>query len=493
MEGHLRSHRNERPFACTYEGCDKAYIQEKHLTQHIKGSHLHEKSYACDWEGCDKKYLTGQRLRRHVAAAHDGQGRLFQCTGYAPCTESFRKHQTLQRHIRSSHLELRKYPYTYIDPRTSVACNAAFDAPGSLRNHMDRQHKEPQFACDECFGDNDEHGNPQKLKFTTKALLTKHIQEEHVLCMFCNLKCSSQQSLQQHLESSHSGLPLAERKMVPCTEPGCGKSFTKKSNLNAHLKNVHWGEKFACGETDLRETTAGAWDGHDACGTLFASKANLADHVRTQHMGLPSTINAGRVKASGKTGAAKKKKKQQTSTIDELTGRAYREQQGRDISCAITACPYRFLRDYDHVVHLESHHMMTRHQAVSLISGNQGVSAENQEMMQQLLLHTREWAEDRTNPAADAYLAEAALSSNVNEPATNHAEVGFEAFDNDAEWALEQGAEEGGAFWLGDETAQEVNDDQWEYEHMEMQRLTAPSPEHSHDDSFWNNLDPSLR
>ncbi|KAF3347573.1 hypothetical protein VdG2_04295 [Verticillium dahliae VDG2] len=83
LAAHLRSHTDDRPYKCTHDGCDKTYREEKHLRQHVKGSHSQERSYVCTTEDCGKSFLTATRLRRHQ--------------------ESFRKHNTLQRHIRAEH------------------------------------------------------------------------------------------------------------------------------------------------------------------------------------------------------------------------------------------------------------------------------------------------------------------------------------------------------------------------------------------------------
>lgn len=173
LASHLRSHTNERPFACTYMSCDKAYIEEKHLKQHVKGSHTHERNHHCDWEGCTKSFLTATRLRRHQAA-HGGHER-FRCTEYPPCTETFRKHQTLQRHVRSDHLKLTPFPCSFIDPATHLQCTAGYDSAGALRKHEDRLHGALRFWCDVCTSE----GALQPAGFPTNTQLAKHIRNEH--------------------------------------------------------------------------------------------------------------------------------------------------------------------------------------------------------------------------------------------------------------------------------------------------------------------------
>lgn len=297
LTAHLRSHTNERPYVCTYEGCDKAYLTDKHLQTHIKGSHTHERSYHCDWDGCTKSFLTSTRLKRHKEA-HKGHER-FRCTAYPPCNQTFRKHQTLQRHIRSEHLELAPYPCTYIDPITGETCNAGFDGAVGLRKHEERVHGAAQFFCPQCTvsGVFALDGTPIHLGFTTDTKLQSHIKKEHANCPFCDLKCSSQRELQNHIDSQHSGKTLEERKTIYCTYLGCDKSFTKPGNLKIHIRTAHMGERYICCTFDLSShPDVGHFDKADACGKDFVSKASLVDHIRTAHLGLPSVVNGNRKK-----------------------------------------------------------------------------------------------------------------------------------------------------------------------------------------------------
>lgn len=299
LTAHLRSHTNERPYVCTYEGCDKAYLTDKHLQTHIKGSHTHERSYHCDWEACNKSFLTSTRLKRHKEA-HKGHER-FRCTAYPPCNRTFRKHQTLQRHIRSEHLELAPYPCTYIDRITGEACDAGFDGAVGLRKHEERVHGAAQFFCPQCTvpGSFGPDGTPIHLGFTTDTQLQSHVKKEHANCPFCDLKCSSQRELQNHIDSQHSGKSLEERKKISCTYLGCNKKFTKPGNLKIHIRTAHMGERFICCTFDLSDYPDVAdFDNVDACGNDFVSKVNLIDHIRTAHLGLPSVVNANRTKSA---------------------------------------------------------------------------------------------------------------------------------------------------------------------------------------------------
>jgi general transcription factor IIIA len=239
---------------------------------------------------------------------------------------------------------------------TGVKCNAGFDQPGSLRKHEDRMHGAPRFFCEECTIPSSE-GLPTPMGFTTKAQMDKHLRDKHINCPFCDQTFGSKAELHSHNENTHSEgspkLPLAARKTFQCPYAGCDKSFTKNNNLSFHIRSIHEGRRFVCGQHDLQNSAATeGWNGEGGCGKECVSKANLEDHVRTQHMGLPSIINAGRVTYTRKARKARK----EPSTVGLLTGKAYEEEQGRDILCTVDECPYRFTRPYDLKVHLRAKH-----------------------------------------------------------------------------------------------------------------------------------------
>ena len=282
LAAHLRSHTNDRAFRCPYDGCGKNYLEEKHLTQHVKGSHTHEKKYTCEQPNCGKSFVTATRLRRH-AAVHDGAER-FRCRGYDGCDQSFRKHQTLQRHIRVAHLEQSAYPCG------NDGCSSGFDTAGALRRHVEREHGELKFWCDEC-GDAGGGGGSEeggcRVGFTTLLLLQAHMKREHSNCMFCDVRCGGQADLERHIEIYHSGTTVQDRKTVVCTWEGCDKTFTRISNLNTHIKTAHEGVRFVCGEVDTFSTEDIAdWNWvEEGCGKAFISKLKLEEQVRFVHLG----------------------------------------------------------------------------------------------------------------------------------------------------------------------------------------------------------------
>jgi hypothetical protein len=306
------------------------------LKQHVKGSHTQERQYSCPEEGCGKAFVTATRLRRH-AAVHEGAER-FRC---ADCGRSFRKHQTLQRHVRTDHLGGPAYPCT-----RDGCSSAGFDTAAALKRHVEREHGELRFWCDECAGE-EEEGEGGRVGFTTMALLQAHMRHEHVNCMFCDVRCGGQWQLEQHIEMYHSGTTVEDRKTIPCSWPGCPKTFTRKNNLNMHVKTAHEGFRFLCGKVDTFGTEDIAdWNWiEEGCGEGFISKLKLEEHIRFVHLGKrrPKPLAIRSVPLDDPA-----------DSVEGLFGAA--TEAKRNIPCSAQGCLARFIRYHDLNLHLKSGH-----------------------------------------------------------------------------------------------------------------------------------------
>ncbi|CAK7223680.1 hypothetical protein SEUCBS140593_005317 [Sporothrix eucalyptigena] len=361
LTAHLRSHTNDRPFKCP--DCPKTYLEEKHLRQHIKGSHSQERQYVC--QECSKAFLTATRLRRH-AAVHEGRDR-FRCRGYDDnCTRTFRKHQTLQRHIRVDHLGQPAFACTH------ETCEAVFDSPGALRRHIERDHTAPKFWCEECGA----AGKDKSVGFATRALLEAHMRHAHVDCAFCEMRFAAPAELHRHIDMHHSGKSVADRKTIVCPHEGCGKTFTRRANLNVHIRASHEGLRFVCGDADAASvTTAGgdgvdrtvsratdpevaAWDARgEGCGRGFVSKMKLEEHILYVHLRRERPAPAP-VVVLNEAAEPTNRLDEPLATpaadrlIDALLG------TNRTLVCAVPGCDARFVRHHDLTVHLERDHVV---------------------------------------------------------------------------------------------------------------------------------------
>lgn len=359
LAAHLRSHTNDRPFKCPYDDCDKDYLEEKHLSQHIKGSHTNDRKYTCPEPRCGKSFVTNTRLRRH-ALVHEGADR-YRCRGYGDCVQSFRKHQTLQRHIRTVHLGKSAYPCG------NDGCDAGFDTASALRRHVEREHGDLKFWCDECNaeGEGDDNGG-RRVGFTTMLLLQAHMKKEHNNCAFCGVRCGTQSNMMRHVELYHSAKTVEDRKTIACTWEGCDKKFTRVSNLNTHIKSAHEGHRFVCGQTDTYDAKVSEiadWNfAEEGCGQGFTTRVKLEEHVLHVHLG--------------------KKRPPKLYPVPSMVAQAQQAQQAlldtRDLACPAYGCAARFIRHADLDRHIQNDH------------GNNGIKEEEQQLLLLPQLHTGE-------------------------------------------------------------------------------------------------------
>jgi general transcription factor IIIA len=312
-------------------------------------------------------------MRRH-RAAHEGK-ELFRC-GIETCGQVFRKHGTLQKHVTVVHEGKSPFICRVLDER-GEECGSGFDAAGKLKSHEGRIHGGKRFWCTVCSSastprETDLGLEETKDGFSTYAELQDHLSVKHApTCEACGLQCKSQRALKSHIDIAHGPLGMDERRKFACNEFGCGRTFTKRGNLNVHVRTVHAGKKFVCGGTDLNSLKNVAdWDGLNACGQALSTKQSLEGHIRTAHLGLPHS----RKKTDTPT-AERKARKKPVSSLVRLTGAGYENESGRDISCLLPDCSFRFMRDYDLEVHLSFHHGLSNNQMESLWSESENLVA----------------------------------------------------------------------------------------------------------------------
>ncbi|KAJ8943265.1 hypothetical protein NQ318_017283 [Aromia moschata] len=92
LQRHIRIHMNNKPFACNFPNCGKAFSDKRNLDGH-KFSHLTEKNYSCGV--CNKMFKSATRLKRH-SKCHNTTV-LYSCE---LCSKKYKYKSNLVSHIK---------------------------------------------------------------------------------------------------------------------------------------------------------------------------------------------------------------------------------------------------------------------------------------------------------------------------------------------------------------------------------------------------------
>ncbi|KAM9839689.1 general transcription factor IIIA, b [Aulostomus maculatus] len=240
LEAHFCKHTGLKPFSC--ENCDKHFCTRHQLTRH-ELSHSGEKPHKCQAEGCSEAFVTSASMKNHMARVHQHQEKQYQCN-HQGCERDFNKRYQLKAHI-CEHQKILPFQCNI------GSCGRSFPSRGKMKCH-EKVHKGYPCETAEC---------PYLGKTWTEY--QKHRKEHRVKlpCGTCQKQFNNSWFLHLHEQRVHSG----EKRRFLCPRDGCGKTFTRRFNLESHVLGDHEGKKpFSCA--------------YAGCGKSFAMKESLWRH-----------------------------------------------------------------------------------------------------------------------------------------------------------------------------------------------------------------------
>ena len=180
--------------------------------------------FQCCHENCGKQYKTRESIDLHHKTVNHSGSELIE-----PGKSSL--HSEKKENVLSDNFNCQD-------------CSRSFKNKTLLQRHMSTTHSDLRpYECDTC---------PLKFKSSTnlRAHQITHTGERKYSCEICGKLFGYKTSLIQHIKL-HEG---ENAKTFAC--PHCQKRFTQKGNLEEHIR-IHTGEKpFGCTVCDRRFTTS---------------------------------------------------------------------------------------------------------------------------------------------------------------------------------------------------------------------------------------------
>ena len=206
----------ERKFKCGQ--CDKKYLGNGELQDHIKRIHITIYDFACN--ECDSKFKVRRILQRHQQEVHSQSVDIFYCK---VCSKEL-----------SSKIKLKSHSKSHEEKVKCDKCNAVIHA-AKLQSHIKKKHviemEPPQtqeiHTCDICE-------KPMKsISCLRKHSLTHTSRTRDFKCLTCNSEFTTANNLKVHQIIHTSEKPFK------CGVEKCLKSFNNNGSFHRHRTSQH--------------------------------------------------------------------------------------------------------------------------------------------------------------------------------------------------------------------------------------------------------------
>ncbi|RZF45358.1 hypothetical protein LSTR_LSTR002801 [Laodelphax striatellus] len=322
----------KKNYACDYPGCNASFSRPWKLSAH-HCRHTGERPFMCSRVGCTKSYTNPTHLRRHDLKVHGAKDdksetRRYKCT-HPNCwlvdhpgfitVPGLRKHE--QRHEvldknglvcadckmtfpRLNDLKTHRFIHDNVLPFKCDNCGNAYLYNLEYRKHL-RSHKRYKCQVAGC----------ESLEFDSYRELQKHkvTHNKQIVCEFCGKEFAMQCRLRVHLEETHSCEPGATQ--WPCSVQGCPRVFTRRRNMQQHVRKKHQGPGHVCP--------------FQGCHLRFVWKQSLTKHMQL-HLMKPETPPIEPEEKQKRPRARRKDADKPKSTTAEILSNVIVDKQTKD-------------------------------------------------------------------------------------------------------------------------------------------------------------------
>jgi len=236
----LRHEKIHAGITYTCAECDKFFSITSNLVRHMKNHHTDSENYVCSICGltfkrkdtmlaheathgesayrctvCDKQYSRKDSLQKRMGCCHPICGKKAPHYSCVHCSQSFTQQYNLNRHLK-------KHSSTDQNGHVCPHCDQLFVRRDTLAKHMK--------VCESMRSTEAREGRivSAAIGSATQVLTRGHIDRLHNLqqCSVCNQTFSKKENLQRHMKSTH------EKVLFSCAR--CGKSWSRKDKLDKH-------------------------------------------------------------------------------------------------------------------------------------------------------------------------------------------------------------------------------------------------------------------